>query len=167
MVRAKARIQWLEDVVRTHLPSFDLNGGPQVDFEPLASDDNRSTTSAPPIMHATSTLSTTLKGNSPNKRPHTTLDDKYPAETLTSDAQSVALDLGMLTLNSDTRERYYMGSSSGLYFTHLLQNQPSSGEFPQPPRYRQHVAKHAKEDFATIHQALRFVRTVRLQCVYC
>ncbi|KAL4951879.1 hypothetical protein BDW69DRAFT_185997 [Aspergillus filifer] len=44
------------------------------------------------------------------------LSDPTPA----AEARSVAMDLGMLSLHSDSRQKHYLGSSSGLFFTNLI-----------------------------------------------
>lgn len=38
----------------------------------------------------------------------------------------MALNLGMLSLNSDSSQRHYLGSSSGVLFTNLIGASPSS-----------------------------------------
>ncbi|KAL4798502.1 hypothetical protein BDV19DRAFT_386383 [Aspergillus venezuelensis] len=44
------------------------------------------------------------------------ISDPTPA----AEARSVAMDLGMLSLHSDSRQKHYLGSSSGLFFTNLI-----------------------------------------------
>jgi hypothetical protein len=39
---------------------------------------------------------------------------------LSAKARSVAIDLGMLSLQSDSRQKHYLGSSSGLLFAKLM-----------------------------------------------
>lgn len=47
-------------------------------------------------------------------------------------AHSVAVNLGMLSLNSDSPQKHYLGSSSGLLFANLIGASPSStGSTPQ------------------------------------
>jgi hypothetical protein len=41
-------------------------------------------------------------------------------DAFTDEARSVALDLGLLTLNSDSRQTHYLGTSSGRLFTRLI-----------------------------------------------
>ncbi|KAL3478841.1 hypothetical protein BJX99DRAFT_96977 [Aspergillus californicus] len=100
--RCDARIQWLEQQIKTLDADFDLTQGPRVDSgsweDPL--------------------------GQPSRKRPHTALQgsdssqvsDPAPA----AEARSVALDLGMLSLHSDSRQKHYLGSSSGLFFANLI-----------------------------------------------
>lgn len=47
-------------------------------------------------------------------------------ESFPEQAHSVAVNLGMLSLNSDSPQKHYLGSSSGLLFTHLIGASPSS-----------------------------------------
>ncbi|KAJ3959506.1 hypothetical protein N0V92_003892 [Colletotrichum tropicale] len=48
-------------------------------------------------------------------------DEQFPDR-----AHSVAMNLGMLSLNSDSSQKHYLGSSSGVLFTNLIGASPSS-----------------------------------------
>jgi hypothetical protein len=69
--------------------------------------------------------SNTLMNDSPpeettvNKRSHSTMESDADSP-LSAKARSVAIDLGMLSLQSDSRQKHYLGSSSGLLFTKLM-----------------------------------------------
>ncbi|KAJ9150477.1 Aconitate hydratase [Pleurostoma richardsiae] len=141
---ARARIQWLEAIIREHLPDVDLTLGPQVNSysEPSASsaaerdnqqgddDDDDGRLSSPAVSGAPRSLS---QGRTPSSTPRASL--KRPAEAASSaehdesipeQAHSVAMNLGMLSLNSDSSQRHYLGSSSGLLFTNLIGASPST-----------------------------------------
>lgn len=50
-------------------------------------------------------------------------------------AHNVAMNLGMLSLNIDSPQKHYLGSSSGLLFTNLIgASPPSTGSTPQEVR---------------------------------
>lgn len=49
-------------------------------------------------------------------------------ETFPEKAHSVAVDLGMLSLNADSSQNHYLGSSSGLLFANLIGASPRSRE---------------------------------------
>lgn len=54
-----------------------------------------------------------------NKRSRSTMESDASLPVSAS-ARSVAIDLGMLSLQSDSRQKHYLGSSSGLLFTKLM-----------------------------------------------
>lgn len=95
-----------------------------------------------------------------SKRPHEALANTASTESFNSEAQAVAVDLGMLTLTSDSREKHYMGSSSGLYFTHLLQQQSpaAEGSSPNTNRPKHPTRRQPDQDYASLYQKLRAVR---------
>ncbi|KAH7010040.1 hypothetical protein EDB80DRAFT_839139 [Ilyonectria destructans] len=138
---ARARIQWLEDIIKQQLPDVDLASGPQVgaypDPNPSTSSDREHvdddgpsppTTSNPPrtndianqVLHSSQSLKRLAEGP---------LSDG-PDVSFPERAHSIALNLGMLSLNSDSSQRHYIGSSSGLLFTHLIGATPSSTGSP-------------------------------------
>ncbi|KAL3464494.1 hypothetical protein BJX64DRAFT_91874 [Aspergillus heterothallicus] len=108
--RCVARIHWLEQQIRSLDEDFDLNQGPQVD-----------SLSGPESMpHGTreqSTASSRKRDLSVMRRSD---PDSVPDPAPTVEARSVAMDLGMLSLHSDSRQKHYLGSSSGLFFTNLI-----------------------------------------------
>ncbi|KAL4876969.1 hypothetical protein BJY04DRAFT_231118 [Aspergillus karnatakaensis] len=118
--RCHARINWLERAVRRLDPDFDLSQGPQLDSEgpearalsAVVEDPLQRPSSEQPIEPASS-----------RKRSHATFQ-AAEAEQIepppTVEARSVAMDLGMLSLHSDSRQKHYLGSSSGLFFTNLI-----------------------------------------------
>lgn len=54
-----------------------------------------------------------------NKRSYSAMDSDADSP-LSAKARSVAIDLGMLSLQSDSRQKHYLGSSSGLLFAKLM-----------------------------------------------
>lgn len=55
-----------------------------------------------------------------NKRSYSAMEESDVGSPLSVKARSVAIDLGMLSLQSDSRQQHYLGSSSGLLFTKLV-----------------------------------------------
>lgn len=121
---AQARIEWLESRLKTASPDFNLNDGPRVDFSFLeaaqfttqpssSSPDSRGLVQPVPKP----SLETSMP---PGKRVHSTIVDSHAQEPFADEARSVALDLGLLTLNSDSGQMHYLGTSSGRLFTKLI-----------------------------------------------
>lgn len=52
-------------------------------------------------------------------------DESFPEK-----AHSVAVDLGMLSLNADSSQNHYLGSSSGLLFANLIGASPKARDAP-------------------------------------
>ena len=100
------------------------------------------------------------------KRPSSLISDKPPSDAFTHEARFVALDLGLLTLNSDSR---YLGTSSGRLFTSLIgvpsserANSARGNNFPYPPAFSNPRASdtsaHArcsKESLRSLYTTLR------------
>ncbi|KAF2137192.1 uncharacterized protein K452DRAFT_278809 [Aplosporella prunicola CBS 121167] len=143
LVNGPARIRWLENVIRTNIPDFDLAAGPQVDLSSLESPPGLPTAQ----NEASPSFPFSVEGDddhppqqqfvsSPQnpqvpKRPHTTMASSGSERPLAEEARSVVTDLGMLTLNSDSRQRHYLGSSSGLLFTRIIGAGPEDFSSPQ------------------------------------
>ncbi|KAL4898062.1 fungal-specific transcription factor domain-containing protein [Aspergillus ambiguus] len=125
MSRYTARIQWLEQQVQRLDPSFDLSQGPQVDgIMPRTSTSNGSlsvTASNASQLALAGTIIDTTEDANPPKRTYTEFRASDTSDSpVTVEARSVAMDLGMLSLHSDSRQKHYLGSSSGLFFTRLI-----------------------------------------------
>ncbi|OLN92784.1 Positive regulator of purine utilization 5 [Colletotrichum chlorophyti] len=138
---ARARIQWLEDIIRQRLPDVDISLGPQIDAFPdpkgsaavsaVDHDDEATSTSSPQSGHAsTQPVGRNLNPGSQRvpslKRSAEAAgaydhDDQFPDR-----ARSVAMNLGMLSLSTDSNQKHYLGSSSGVLFTNLIGACPSS-----------------------------------------
>ncbi|KAH7069783.1 fungal-specific transcription factor domain-containing protein [Paraphoma chrysanthemicola] len=165
---ARARIEWLEAQMRRVAPEFDLKYGPPVDFafldnagagsSPMACDGNFSSESHVPDSASNTT-----------KRTYSSVSEPTSQEGFADEARSVALDLGLLTLNSDSRQTHYLGTSSGRLFTSLIgaaspESRIHAGNnksFAQPvfsspgPSGPFAHAKRAKESCYALHQSLK------------
>ncbi|KAJ4123367.1 hypothetical protein NW765_006378 [Fusarium oxysporum] len=127
---ARERIRWLEDIIKERLPDVDLRSGPQVDAsadptapsqdERIPEDADVSTSSIPPVPTVSRKRSAEASGQSDQ-------DESFPER-----AHSVAVNLGMLSLNIDSPQKHYLGSSSGLLFTNLIGASPPSVESTPP-----------------------------------
>ncbi|TID06575.1 Positive regulator of purine utilization [Colletotrichum higginsianum] len=154
---ARARIQWLENIIIQRLPDVDISQGPQIDAfpDPKGSvsggggfggcigvgggvaaehdDDAASTASLRSGRRESSQkpAGRPLSLGPPQriglKRPAEAVDPSFdPEEQFPDRAQAVAMNLGMLSLNSDSSQKHYLGSSSGVLFTNLIGVTPSS-----------------------------------------
>lgn len=108
---------------------MDLESGPQVDAH--RDQDNAASSATPQPVSRESVV----EGNGHARQP--SLKRSLPRETAADDAeafseqaQTVSMNLGMLSLNSDSLQKHYIGSSSGLLFTHLIGASPSSNDSP-------------------------------------
>lgn len=111
-IKCGARIQWLEHALRSLQPDFDMSQGPQVNMgfiETLSSSQESLPSEA-----------FTREEELVNKRSHSAMEESDVGSPLSIKARSVAIDLGMLSLQSDSRQQHYLGSSSGLLFTKLV-----------------------------------------------
>lgn len=137
---AKARISWLEGIVCQHVPGFDLNSGPKVDLgyvNPISGDAEQSlepiipdasgaqgltTMTAPPLSTSSeSTLLERPQQRSSLKRSFSFGGESEKERPSRDEVHSVAVDLGLLSLNVDSRHSHYLGSSSGILFTRLIE----------------------------------------------
>ncbi|KAL3425440.1 aconitate hydratase [Phlyctema vagabunda] len=140
---ASARISWLESIIRTELPHINLAEGPSA---PSAHTTNTIlgpigttySSSSPAELSGTSIavhdvdnaqVEKTPSQNSPRvdaasgqKRSAVALYEAHRWTTsLEQDTRSVALDLGLLSLNSESSQVHYLGSSSGSLFASFFQ----------------------------------------------
>lgn len=125
-MRCCSRIKWLEQNLATLCPDFDLSKGPQVNVDSVetlnTSQDGPSVAPrASATQRDTSEPSFQEPSNEPvtNKRSHSAIESDADSP-LSAKARSVAIDLGMLSLQSDSRQKHYLGSSSGLLFAKLM-----------------------------------------------
>ncbi|KAM0545333.1 hypothetical protein ACHAPJ_011405 [Fusarium lateritium] len=123
---ARERIKWLEDIIRERLPDVDLRSGPQVESasetttqaqEERIAEEVDVTISPGPIVQTVS-----------RKRSAEASGQFNEDESFTERAHTVAVNLGMLSLNIDSPQKHYLGSSSGLLFTNLIGASPPSAE---------------------------------------
>ncbi|KAJ4299216.1 hypothetical protein N0V90_004460 [Kalmusia sp. IMI 367209] len=117
---ARARIQWLENQLRRSAPGVNINEGPTVDFGFLDASQSQGNVPSPGTQLTASSSARITTTAVPPKRPHALLDDSTEEQPFATEARSVALDLGLLTLNSDSRQKHYLGTSSGRLFTSLI-----------------------------------------------
>ncbi|KAH6691728.1 hypothetical protein F5X68DRAFT_166316 [Plectosphaerella plurivora] len=113
---AQARIQWLEEIIRGRLPDIDLNAGPKVDAPP----DPRGSLVQPDGEIDMSSSTTSMKRRADSDA------TSLAHETFPEQAHSLSVNLGMLSLNSDSNQKHYLGSSSGRLFANLIGASPSS-----------------------------------------
>lgn len=143
MENSFARIAWLEDVIRAELPHVNLGGAPNLIIrQPEITSSNGDTESAKQLYNLAehtpnSSISDILYDNVPTPKENSfaqaaqNVGAKQPAaithgpssreSSVEQDTRSVALDLGLLSLNSDSRQLHYVGSSSGSLFASLVQ----------------------------------------------
>jgi hypothetical protein len=125
---ARSRIEWLEDQIRQLSPGFNLDDGPKVDFGSmdnfdqfgLAPSHSNATGSSASAQPPTAPSVSARTANSPKKRTHSSFSESDVERPFTDEARSVALDLGLLSLNTDSRQTHYLGTSSGRLFTSLI-----------------------------------------------
>ncbi|RSL92374.1 hypothetical protein CEP52_013872 [Fusarium oligoseptatum] len=124
-----------KNIVRERAPDVDLRSGPQV--EPAPDLGNRSVdeggneegdmSTTPAATIPSPALQTRSRKRSAETSEQPDHDGSFPER-----AHSVAVNLGMLSLNSDSPQKHYLGSSSGLLFANLIGASPSStGSTPQ------------------------------------
>lgn len=132
---ARARIQWLEQIIRDRLPDIDLNDGPQVNMrsdQTLATHINDQTGASPSRSPATPSSSNLQQSRESGllKRTADVSNMSDHDESFPEKAHSVAVDLGMLSLNADSSQNHYLGSSSGLLFANLIGASPRARDSP-------------------------------------
>ncbi|RAH79712.1 hypothetical protein BO86DRAFT_449496 [Aspergillus japonicus CBS 114.51] len=123
-VRCHARIEWLEEQLLLLDPEFDLSRAPPIDQSVMPNTVLRRTSSATPTGNSEFLPQTPahLPSTEHSELPASCVQQAAEKEAATpsAEARSVAMDLGMLSLHSDSRQKYYLGSSSGLFFTKLI-----------------------------------------------
>jgi len=141
---ATSRIAWLEDIIRTQLPHVSINDGSffTAATQPEAPIPSYIPSGQPPVLSEPiggsqaelRSVSTEAAQSSSRldprgrKRPLSNLYAPENRETsVEQDTRSVALDLGLLSLNAESRQVHYLGSSSGSLFASLLQTRTRGG----------------------------------------
>ncbi|KAK1997146.1 hypothetical protein LX36DRAFT_691589 [Colletotrichum falcatum] len=132
---ARARIQWLEDIIKQRLPDVDVSQGPQIDAFPdpkgsasaAGAEQDDDAVSASSLRSRPGSCQTAERAWSLGPQ---RIGIKRPAESADSydhdEQHSVATNLGHLSLGADFNRRYYLGSSSGVLFTNIIGASPSS-----------------------------------------
>jgi hypothetical protein len=139
---------WLEDIIRTQLPHVNLDDGPQLIIQRDTFTGVRSDISSvpkwPPSASSSNLVSTGpetggVVAQTPTssiqqvdargvKRPLSAVNRASSQDRETSveqDTRSVALDLGLMSLNSESRQVHYLGTSSGSLFAPLFRSKES------------------------------------------
>ncbi|WPB06904.1 uncharacterized protein RHO25_011564, partial [Cercospora beticola] len=98
---AQARLAWLEDLVKTHIPGIDLEAGPKR-----------------PEGEASNVQETPTTGS--KRRRSSTANGSEDLSAVFRKARRMALDLGLFSLNTNLSQTHYLGSSSGSFFASLL-----------------------------------------------
>lgn len=117
---ARSRIQWLEGIIRERLPDVDLTAGPQVGNEPRQSSTSQDDEDLS-VVQEVENRPRLPRASTNSGVPRSSLKRSSPdhEDSLPEGAHSIAVNLGMLSLNSDSSQKHYLGSSSGLLFTNL------------------------------------------------
>lgn len=165
-VRCCDRIKWLEKKLGTLCPDFDLSQGPQVNADFVET--LNTSQDGPSVAHGASatqrdtselTLQEFLEVPVTNKRSYSAMESDADSP-LSAKARSVAIDLGMLSLQSDSRQKHYLGSSSGLLFAKLmgLDNEHQSEQTTIQAR-RLNPRRISDEIYQSLYTKLRKVTT--------
>ena len=109
-----------------------MDTGPQTDIypdpKPFAASQNSDPDSTSQAQMASQIASSgspgAFSGSTSLKRPYERSTSSDNEESLQEGAHSVAVNLGMLTLNSDSSQKHYLGSSSGILFSNLIAASP-------------------------------------------
>lgn len=124
---AHARLEWLEDLVRTRLPYIDLDAGPPVSGN---SDDAASYQPEQSRGTATSIADNNLASAPSTKRPLDQASGDH-GPSVSKRARRMAANLGLFSLNPNAMQAQYLGSSSGSFFADLLVD-PNSEHMSDP-----------------------------------
>lgn len=91
-----------------------------------------------------------------NKRSHASITEDDNNQDFNTEARSVALDLGRLSLNADSREKHYLGSSSGLIFSYLIGTPQNTSNEPVVAGVRSYRegAHRIQQKFGPLHRTL-------------
>jgi hypothetical protein len=113
---AHARLEWLENIVRTRLPDVDLNEGPQISSNANGAASNQAEQSPGDL---TAPLESIIGSGLTTKRPsdHVGNDGSH---SVSKRARRMAANLGFFSLNPNAMQAQYLGSSSGSFFADLL-----------------------------------------------
>lgn len=163
---ARARIEWLEDQLRRHAPHVNMDEGPKVDFRYQEA-------ATPPSVPETRMVEPEDTASPPKRTFAATQEQVSPQDQpFATEARSVTLDLGLLSLSSDSRQLHYLGTSSGRLFTSLIGlasperlAQARAGNTPsvysQPSTFGKPVpfahSKRLKESCKLVYETLRKV----------
>ncbi len=146
------RIQWLEEIIQTQLPHVDLGAGPPLDGStkaafsfaqprPIApsptpfvptSENNES--SFPNSHEANNTTGHPLLGGPTDQSPQPDCWESPPGDSdIADEVRALAQSLGQVSLHADSRQTYYLGTSTGILFAHLIGASSSGYRDPSGP----------------------------------
>lgn len=112
----QARLEWLENLVKTRLPDVDLNAGPQVPENP--DQGARSNSRLPPEDIPAQVEGSVGRSARAKRTSHCAGFDEV--SSIPKGARRMAADLGLFSLNASATHPQYLGSSSGSFFADLL-----------------------------------------------
>ncbi|GAB7336600.1 hypothetical protein MBLNU13_g09855t2 [Cladosporium sp. NU13] len=116
---AHARLEWLENLVRTRLPDVDLDAGPQVSSNP----DGLANTQREQSLATSTAASDIIPSDGPSTKRPLDRGSKDDSHSVTKRARRMAANLGLFSLNPNAMQAQYLGSSSGSFFADLLADQ--------------------------------------------
>lgn len=119
---AQARLDWLENIVRTQLPDVDLSSAPRKPEEPLPGADNAQNDEENDegrVLEPTNTTFASSSSASGTKRGAEAVGLASSGPALKS-ARRMAMDLGLFSLHPNASQAHYLGSSSGSLFANLM-----------------------------------------------
>lgn len=111
---ALSRVEWLESIVKTHLPGIDLTAGTP---QSHPGETNLG------IGQCSSTVEAATSACAKRRADEASLDD---ASTPGDHGKRMARDLGLVSLNVSNSRTHYLGASSGQFFVDLLQGDPDT-----------------------------------------
>ncbi|KAL2831279.1 hypothetical protein BJY01DRAFT_254354 [Aspergillus pseudoustus] len=133
------RIQWLEDIIQTQLPHIDLGTGPQLggstralfelghpkptgpsETSLLPTSENNDSSSV--NSHEENTPTTpSLSGGPACQSLEADCWESPPGDSdIANEVRALAQSLGQVSLHEDSRQTYYLGTSTGILFAHLI-----------------------------------------------
>lgn len=105
-----------------------------------------------------------LEERTPTKRPRSAMESDADSP-LSANARSVAIDLGMLSLQSDSRQMHYLGSSSGLFFAKLIGINDNQRAEQAVLKARRPTLLHMSDDYRSLYGQLKQVGNLVLSKV--
>ncbi|KAL3484999.1 hypothetical protein BJX62DRAFT_229846 [Aspergillus germanicus] len=147
------RIQWLEEIIQMHLPHIDLASGPPLDgstkaaFElaqpkptspsrtPLVSTSENNGSSSIPSDEINNVSSMACFPGGPiDQTPEPDCWESPPGDSnIAEEVRALAQSLGQVSLHEDSRQTYYLGTSTGILFAHLIGASTTAHRDPSGP----------------------------------
>ncbi|CAG8893588.1 unnamed protein product [Penicillium salamii] len=133
------RIQWLEHIIHTELPHVDLSAGPKLDGStnaalqsahamPVSFTDSRAVSKevseANPPFVSSQEIAMPASSQSIDCAMNPSHSDSWESppgdSNIADEVRAVAQSLGQISLHEDSRQTYYLGTSTGILFAHLI-----------------------------------------------